>query len=69
VRRFLLRLTRDYLLAVFEAARSRRRPLGLRWLGAHALGLAAAFTYGVDRDSRLFIDRRTGAPVRGRSPG
>jgi len=68
VRRFLVRLTRDYLLAVFEAARSRRRPLGLRWLGAHALGLAAAFTYGVDRDPRLFIDRRTGAPVRGRSP-
>jgi glycosyltransferase involved in cell wall biosynthesis len=68
VRRFLLRLTRDYVHGVFEAARLRRRPLGLRWLGAHALGLAAAYTYAVDRDPRLFIDRRTGAPVRGQSP-
>jgi GT2 family glycosyltransferase len=63
-RRIFLGVVADHGWGLFKAVVTYRRPFGFFWLRDYLLGAAATFEFGIDPTTGLFLDKRTGKPVR-----
>jgi GT2 family glycosyltransferase len=63
-RGIFLGMARFYSWGLLKAVVTNRRPFGFFWLRDYLRGAAASREFGIDPVTRLFLDKRTGQPVR-----
>jgi glycosyltransferase involved in cell wall biosynthesis len=63
-RRIFLEKVREYSWGFFKAIATNTRPFGFYWLRSFLSGALATLRFDIDPQTRLFIDRATGRPVR-----